>query len=225
MTVGSAFFVYQLNWDVKQVYPQSGISCDSMDKCLAEYREAAEFEVMKPAYGRLIRAKEKKCNLDKIQDMKALRNSARKHSIKIEQYNPYVLYDCLEEEWSYSDARGELLEVLEPIIVDTRAVKEKERDRIDERRASFQRLLRHQPENSNGNQRNRTGNIFKNMMRKIKGKSEKEQHQERLHAARIEMLTILEGIKRRQKDLEDISNQYLLVYEEHLKRMKRQKTM
>lgn len=44
------------------------------------------------------------------------------------------------------------------------------------------------------------------MMRKIKGKSEKEQHQERLHAARIEMLTILEGIKRRQKDLEDISN-------------------
>ena len=37
------------------------------------------------------------------------------------------------------------------------------------------------------------------------------------------MLTILEGVKRRQKDLEAISNQYLLVYEEHVKKMKRTK--
>lgn len=100
-------------------------------------------------------------------------------------------------------------------------IKKNERDLIDERRASFQRLLSHQLEPQIG--KKGTKGMFKNIIRKIKGKSEKEVQQERLHDARLKMLNVLEGIKKRQKDLEDISNTYLLVYEENLKKMRRVK--
>ena len=108
-----------------------------------------------------------------------------------------MLYDLVEEEWSHSDARGRLLTELAQLVDDARASKDQERERVDERRASFQRLFKRDAPDSQSGERRRNTNVFKNIMRKIKGKSEKETQQERLQLARAEMLSILDGVKTR----------------------------